>query len=113
MNNMMQVNVMERSEKFIFSKDQDILDKMISSIESAGELYERENLPDPIEYLKEIMAQRGLRNMDLKAVIGSSGNISAILNRRKPLSLRMIRNLNRHLNIPAKILIQPYDCRKL
>ncbi len=49
MNNMMQVNVMERSEKFIFSKDQDTLNRMISSIESAGELYERENLPDPIK----------------------------------------------------------------
>ncbi|MDD3814736.1 MAG: hypothetical protein PHZ02_08820 [Desulfocapsaceae bacterium] len=104
-------SVMERSEQFVFNQEDEILDKMISSIESAGELYENEHLPDPIEYLKEVMAQRGLRNMDLKADIGSSGNISSVLNRRKPLSLRMIRNLHRHLNIPAKILIQPYNCR--
>lgn len=101
----------DRSERFVYNQDQGMLDKMISSIESAGELYENEHLPDPIEYLKEVMAQRGLRNVDLKADIGSSGNISSVLNRRKPLSLRMIRNLHRHLNIPAKILIQPYNCR--
>lgn len=104
-------DIMERNERFAYNQDQEILDNVISSIESAGELYENEQLPDPIEYLKEIMAQRGLRNMDLKADIGSSGNISSVLNRRKPLSLRMIRNLHQHLNIPAKILIQPYNCR--
>lgn len=111
MHNMNLANMMERSERFVYNQDQEILDNMISSIESAGDLYEKEHLPDPIEYLKEIMAQRGLRNMDLKADIGSSGNISSVLNRRKPLSLRMIRNLHRHLQIPAKILIQPYNCR--
>jgi HTH-type transcriptional regulator/antitoxin HigA len=101
----------EMSERFVCSNDQEILEKMISSIESSGDLHEKENLPDPIEHLKKVMAQRGLRNMDLKADIGSSGNISSVLNRRKPLSLRMIRNLHRHLQIPAKILIQPYNCR--
>lgn len=111
MNNMTLTKGLEQCERFVFNEDQNMLDKMISSIESAGELYANEDLPDPIEYLKDIMAQRGLRNMDLKADIGSSGNISSVLNRRKPLSLRMIRNLHRHLHIPAKILIQPYDCR--
>lgn len=111
MHRMNLASVMERSEQFIYNQDQKILDKVISSIESAGELYGNEHLPDPIEYLKKIMAERGLRNMDLKADIGSFGNISSVLNRRKPLSLRMIRNLHQHLNIPAKILIQPYNCR--
>lgn len=111
MDNMNLADIMERSERFVYNQDQEILDHVISSIESAGELSENEHLPDPIEYLKEIMAQRGLRNMDLKADIGSSGNISSVLNRRKPLSLRMIRNLHQHLHIPAKILIQPYNCR--
>lgn len=50
-------SVMERSEQFIYNQDQEILDKVISSIESAGVLYENEHLPDPIEYLKEIMAE--------------------------------------------------------
>lgn len=104
-------NVKEGSEGCVYGQDQVMLDNMISSIESAGEWAENENLPDPIDYLKDVMAQRGLRNMDLKAHIGSSGNISSVLNRRKPLSLRMIRNLHQYLHIPAKILIQPYRCR--
>ncbi len=65
---------------------------------------------DPIDYLKKIMAERKLCNKDLKAYIGSSGNVCSVLKKRKPLSLRMIRNLHRYLNIPAEILIQPYDC---
>ncbi len=111
MNTMTNEDVMERSERFVYNEDQENLDRMISSVEAAGALSATENLPDPIEYLKEVMAQRGMLNRDLKADIGSSGYISSVLNRRKPLSLRMIRNLHRHLNIPAKILIQPYDCR--
>ena len=59
---------------------------------------------------KKVMQEKGLQNMDLKIYIGSSGNVSAVLKRRQVLSLRMIRNLNKYLNIPAEILIQPYDC---
>ena len=73
--------------------------------------YQPENFPDPIDYLKKVMDERNLRNKDLKAYIGSSGNVCSVLKKRKPLSLRMIRNLNRYLGIPAEILIQPYDCR--
>ncbi len=66
--------------------------------------------PDPIDYLKEIMEKRKFQHKDLKIYIGSSGNVSSVLKRRKPLSLRMIRNLNKYLDIPAAILIQPYEC---
>lgn len=104
-------NTKEGRAACVYGQDQEMLDRMISSLESAALLTEGEKLPDPIDYLKEVMAQRGLRNRDLKAYIGSSGNISSVLNRRKPLSLRMIRNLHQHLHIPAEILIQSYRCR--
>jgi len=67
------------------------------------------NLPDPIEEIKRVMRRKGLTNNDLKPCLGSSGNVCDILMRRRPLSLRMIRNLHNFLGIPAEILIQPYE----
>lgn len=87
------------------------INKTILSLVRAGQPVKEEKPSDPISYLKKMMQEKGLRNKDLKIYIGSSGNVSAILNRKKTLSLRMIRNLNRYLNIPAEILIQPYECR--
>ena len=40
--------------------------------------------PDPIDYLKKVMEQRNMRNKDLKAYIGSSGNVCSVLKKRKP-----------------------------
>lgn len=85
------------------------IDDIITSVSKAVHI-EEENLPDPIEFLKKVMDKRGLRNKDMKVYIGSSGNVCSVLKRRKPLSIRMIRNLHKYLHIPADILIQPYDC---
>ncbi len=101
--------VMNQAERFAGGTGQHQLEKIIRSVSrSSAPLHQ--DLPDPIDYLKEIMAERGLRNKDLKVYIGSSGNVCSVLKRRKPLSLRMIRNLHDYLGIPAEILIQPYDC---
>lgn len=77
------------------------------------EAYERGHysipLPDPIEAIEYHMESRGLSRRDLEPYIGSRARISEILNRRRPLTLRMIRNLEEGLGIPAEILVQPYD----
>ncbi len=87
-----------------------LLDKSISYLD--GQRHQQDkHYPDPIDYLKKVMDERNLRNKDLMGCIGSSGNVCSVLKKRKPLSLRMIRNLNRYLDIPAEILIQPYNCR--
>ncbi|MBS1249196.1 MAG: hypothetical protein MAG431_00769 [Chloroflexi bacterium] len=65
-------------------------------------------LPDPIEAIKYYMETRGLTRKDLEPYIGTSGRVSEILNRKRSLSLRMIRNLHKGLGIPTEILIQPY-----
>jgi len=83
---------------------------ILSAVRSCQPVKEKKSLPDPITHLKKVMQEKGLQNMDLKIYIGSSGNVSAVLKRRQGLSLRMIRNLNKYLHIPAEILIQPYDC---
>jgi len=103
--------VMEQLYTNEFATETADMDRTILSVVRAGQPVKKETLPDPITHLKKVMREKRLRNMDLKIYIGSSGNVSAILNKRQALSLRMIRNLNKYLHIPAEILIQPYDCR--
>jgi HTH-type transcriptional regulator/antitoxin HigA len=77
------------------------------------EAYERKHhsipLPDPIEAIEYHMESRGLSRRDLEPLIGSRARVSEILNRRRPLTLRMIRNLEDGFGIPAEILIQRYE----
>ena len=92
--------------------DETLLDETIVSLHQAQDVVRdnRKEYPDPIDYLKRVMKEQNMRNRDLKIYLGSSGTVCSVLKRRKPLSLRMIRNLNKYLHIPAEILIQPYDC---
>jgi HTH-type transcriptional regulator/antitoxin HigA len=77
------------------------------------EAYEDEHYdlppPRPVEAILYYMESRGLSRQDLEAYIGSRARVSEILNLRRSLTLRMIRNLHTGLGIPADILIQPYD----
>jgi HTH-type transcriptional regulator/antitoxin HigA len=61
--------------------------------------------PDPIEVIKLKMQDLGLRNKDLVGKVGSKGYVSAILNKRKPLTLELAKLFHRELNIPAKVLL--------
>jgi HTH-type transcriptional regulator/antitoxin HigA len=86
----------------------DKLDILVTLVEA----YENENepmpLPDPIEAIKYWMESRDLNRSDLEPYIGTRGRIAEVLNRKRPLTLRMIRNLENYLGIPADILIQEY-----
>jgi len=77
------------------------------------EAYEVEHhptpLPDPISAIEFHMERLGLTRKDLTPYIGSRGRVSEIMNRKRPLTLRMIRNLEEALGIPAEILVQDYD----
>ena len=61
--------------------------------------------PDPIAAIKFRMEQRGLSVKDLEPIIGKSNRVYEVLNRRRPLTLAMIRRLHQHLGIPAEVLI--------
>ncbi len=67
--------------------------------------------PDPIEALQYFMESRNLSRRDLEPYLGSRARVSEILNRQRPLSLEMIRELNQGLGIPAEVLIKPYRLR--
>ena len=62
--------------------------------------------PDPIEAIKQRAEQLGLTRKDLERSIGSRGRVSEILNKKRKLTLSMIKRLNKNLNIPADILIK-------
>ena len=74
--------------------------------------YEQEkypiDMPDPIEAIKFRMEQMGYTQNDLAKIIGLKSRASEILNRKRPLTLEMIRNLHEKMNIPTQVLIQAY-----
>lgn len=61
--------------------------------------------PDPIEAIKFRMEQGNLRIKDLEPMIGRSNRVYEVLNRKRPLTLTMIRKLHQGLGIPAEVLI--------
>lgn len=65
--------------------------------------------PDPIEFLRHAIEARGLEPQDLEPILGVP--TEEVLNRIRPLSLEMIRNLVSALNLPADVLIRRYPLR--
>ncbi|WP_032139125.1 helix-turn-helix domain-containing protein [Rickettsia tamurae] len=68
--------------------------------------------PDPIEAINFRIEQLGLSRKDLEKSIGSRSKVSEILNKRRPLTLSMIRKLHKNLNILADILIQEIHTKR-
>jgi HTH-type transcriptional regulator/antitoxin HigA len=63
--------------------------------------------PDPIAAIRFRMEQQGLTRKDLERILGSRVRVSEILNRKRGLSIAMIRRLHEALGIPADVLIRP------
>ena len=63
--------------------------------------------PDPIEAIKFRMEQQGLTRTDLEEIIGTRTRIAEVLNRKRGLSITMIRRLHERLGISAEVLIRP------
>lgn len=88
--------------------DSNKLEILVTLVEAYEDEHEPIPLPDPIEAIIYWMDSRNLSRTDLEPYIGSRGRVSEILNRKRPLTLRMIRNLESNLGIPAEILVQKY-----
>jgi HTH-type transcriptional regulator / antitoxin HigA len=65
--------------------------------------------PDPIEAIKIRMEELQLKQVDLIEFIGSKSRVSEILNRKRKLTIEMIRNLTKHLNLSPDLLIADYQ----
>jgi HTH-type transcriptional regulator / antitoxin HigA len=66
------------------------------------------DLPDPIEAIKFRMDQLGFKPKDLAKILGFRSRVTEVLNKKRKLSLDMIRRLNRDLHIPTDVLVQEY-----
>ena len=65
--------------------------------------------PDPIEAIKIRMEELQLKQVDLVDVIGSKSRVSEVLNRKRKLTIEMIRNLTKRLNLSSDLLITDYQ----
>jgi HTH-type transcriptional regulator/antitoxin HigA len=88
--------------------DGDRLDILTTLVGAYEEQHYHIPAPDPVEAIKYYMESRGLSRGDLEPYIGSRARVAEVLNRRRSLSLEMIRRLNLGLGIAADVLIQPY-----
>lgn len=74
--------------------------------------YEKENfvieMPDPIAAINFRMEQMGLKQKDLVEMIGFKSRVSEVMNKKRKLTLEMIRKLSTNLKIPTDVLIQDY-----
>ena len=82
----------------------DVLATLIDAYESE---HDPVDPPDPIEAIKFRMEQQGLTRKDLEGILGSRTRIAEVLNRRRGLSINMIRRLHEKLGISAEVLIRP------
>ena len=85
------------------------LDVLVTLVEAYERKHYAIDLPDPVEAIKFAMEQRGLSVKDLVPMIGAPNRIYEVLNRKRPLSLKMIWRLHKNLGIPAESLIRPME----
>ena len=91
--------------------DGDRVDVLVTLIEAYEATHYPIPAPDPIAAVEFMMEQKGLTRRDLERAIGRRGRVSEVLNRKRPLTLPMVRELSALLQIPAEVLIQPYHTR--
>ena len=89
------------------SAEGDRFEVLITLVEAYETKHYPIDLPDPVEAIKFRMDQAGLTPKDLVPYIGRLNRVYEILNRKRPLTLKMIWKLNQKLGIPAECLIQP------
>ena len=94
------------------SAEADRLEVLSILVEAYEEEHHPIDPPDPIEAIKFRLEQQGLTRRDLEPYIGSRARVSEVLNRKRPLSVEMIRRLHKGLGIPAEVLIRPYKTGK-
>jgi HTH-type transcriptional regulator / antitoxin HigA len=87
----------------------DRVEVLSTLIEAYEEKHHPIPAPDPIAAIWFMVEQKGLTRRDLEPAIGSRSGVSEILNRKRPLTLPMVRALSALLGIPVDVLVQPYN----
>ena len=94
------------------TREGDRLEVLATLVEAYEEKHHRIMPPDPIDAINFYMESRGLTRRDMEQYIGSRARVSEVLNRKRALTMEMIRSLNAGLGIPAEVLIKPYRMAK-
>lgn len=87
----------------------DRLDVLVTLLEAYEARHYPLDLPDPVEAIKFEMERRNLGVKDLAPMIGKPNRVYEVLNRKRPLTLPMIRRLHQHLGIPVESLIREME----
>ncbi len=90
----------------------DRLDILTLLVEAYEERHHPILSPDPVVALEYYMESRGLSRRDLEPYLGSRARVAEVLNRRRGLTIEMIRRLHQGLGISADVLIQPYSLHR-
>ena len=93
------------------SQEMDELEILTTLVEAYEELHYKIEAPDPIEAIKFRMEQESLKQKDLIPMIGSKSRVSEILNKKRKLTIDMIRNLHTQLKIPIDSLFLDYQIK--
>lgn len=106
---------LQRIEKLMMAKAGtpagDELDILVTLVEAYEVKHYPISAPDPIAAIQHRMEALGMERKDLEPILGSRSRVSEILNRKRKLSIDMIRNLHDKMGIPASALIQDYEVR--
>jgi len=86
----------------------DELEVLTILVEAYEEQHYKIEAPDPIEAIRFRMEQEGLKQKDLVTIVGSKSRVSEILNKKRKLTIEMIRNLHSQLHIPIESLFLDY-----
>ena len=102
-------SALKRIEALMSSQDGTKNGDELDVLATLADAYEKEHFPidspDPIEAIKFRMEQMGMSRKDLEPLLGSRARVSEVLNKRRGLSLAMIRSLHENLEIPLDALI--------
>lgn len=89
----------------------DELDILVTLVEAYEAKHYAIEAPDPIVAIQHRMEALGMQRKDLEPMLGSKSRVSEVLNRKRKLTMEMVRNLHEGMQLPAEALIQDYAVR--
>ncbi len=100
-----EISALMECDPHLGTPESDRLDVLATLVQAFEAKHAPIDAPDPVEAIKFRMDQSGLSVKDLEPIIGKSNRVYEVLNRKRPLTLAMIRRLHQSLGIPADVLI--------
>jgi len=100
-----EISALMESDPDLGTPQGDRLDILTTLVQAYETKHHPITAPDPVDAIKFRMEQSGLSVKDMEPIIGKSNRVYEVLNRKRPLTLAMIRRLHQSLGIPAEALI--------